>query len=250
MYSILLSTLFSIGRNQLTVIDAHCAIRLATSPITLNLIWRCTGSLASRLRRKSYTYIKPAVIAFSVLLVPILFTLFTVISFSWTAFEDSAQYPHNVKQYIYDMIMLLLPIIWPMYLDPAYGGWMPFFAAFFQWSLFLTWVVYTARHARDIIGEWKDKKQESTSLWNQPIAAIKLIWYDGAHHIHRSYANEPHIRHVIDPAHPWLNGFSIVSLLTSWAVGPIGILLETQHGYNFSYGQVCHACIFFPLEAE
>jgi hypothetical protein len=194
VYSILLSAFFSIGRNQLTVIDVFCAMRLTTSPITLNLVWWCVGSLASKLlRRQSYTRRKPAVIAFSILLVPIWFTLFTVVSFSWTAFKDSDQYLHDVPTYISTIIMLLLPISWPMYLNPTYGGWVLFLPAFLQWSLLLTWILYIARHVRDIKGEWDDKMQQYTPHWKRSICLLKLTWYGRAHHIHKGHAHEPQI---------------------------------------------------------
>jgi hypothetical protein len=184
VHSIMLSTLSSIGRSQLTIDDATCALRLTSSPITYNIVWWCVGSLYSKLRRReSHTRRKPFVIGFSVLLIPLWIILFNVIALSQTAFKDSNQYDHDGATYIDLLLTFFIPISSPLFLDPAYGGWVMFWPALFQWLLLLIWILYTVRHARDI-KEWKAKNDKPTSFWKRLKLIFKSIWYDGASHSH------------------------------------------------------------------
>jgi tryptophan-rich sensory protein len=184
VHSILLSTLSSIGRGQLTVGDAICAFRLTSSPITSNIVWWCVGSLYSKLRRReSHTRRKPFVIGFSVLLIPVWIVLFNVITLSRTAFKDSDRYGHGGSTYIIQLLGIFSPISSPLLLNPAGAGWVMFWPALLQWLLLVIWILYTVRHARDIL-EWKARNEKRTSFWKRLKLIFKSIWYVGASHNH------------------------------------------------------------------
>ena len=95
IYLVLLSTLLSIDRQQLSLFDAHSALLLSSSPLTIYLVVASIGDLFG-IRTGLYKRIKSYHLIISILggLVLLLWTgLSMTTSISTMAFKDSSCYP-------------------------------------------------------------------------------------------------------------------------------------------------------------
>ena len=160
IYPILLSTLLSINRQQLTTSDASFALLLSSSPLTVYLVAASIGDLCGihtglYKRIKSYRLITRALGA----LVLLLWTGLSMTSIvSTTAFKDSHCYTYTFT----DWLMYIVSII--MWFFQSVGGIM----VGVGWALVFPWFVFLAR-------KWSQLRTE-VKLYSEGVSKLRVLW--------------------------------------------------------------------------
>ena len=160
IYPILLSTLLSINRKQLSTDDAGFALRFSSSPLTVYLVAASIGDLCGirtglYKRIKSYPLITRALGA-SVLLLwtGLSMALFT----SNRAFKDSHCYTHTFT----DWLMYIANLITFFFM--SLGGTM----AGVGWAFIIPWFVFLARR-------WSQLRVE-VRLYSEGASRLRVLW--------------------------------------------------------------------------
>ena len=116
LYSILLSTLFSINRQQLSLFDANYALVVTLSPFAMYLVFSSIRDLLgfeTGLFKRVETH-RRIISFFGALLLPIWVGLRFTLSLSTTAFQDSEICGGpNFKAVLLECILLFLPLAGP-----------------------------------------------------------------------------------------------------------------------------------------
>ena len=116
LYSILLSTLFSVNRQQLSLFDANYALMVTSSPFTMYLVFSSICDLfgfETGLFKRVETH-RRVISFFGALLLPVWVGLRLTLSLSTTAFQDSKICGGpNFKAVLLDFILLFLPSTGP-----------------------------------------------------------------------------------------------------------------------------------------
>jgi hypothetical protein len=185
IYPILLSTLFSIGRNQLSLFDANLILNITSSPLTMyltisslsNLFWILVGLCKKPGPRKQiglYKQIKSHHLITSVLgtLVLLLwFALSVTIRMSGRAFIDSTLCQGSTfKDWLTDFLDFFLFSV----VLPGRAGLFPpiFFGEFFLLILARRWI--------QMLGKIQSYLARVPKAWRKfyaPWAFIKFLWY-------------------------------------------------------------------------
>ena len=117
LYSILLSTLLSIDRQQLSLFDANCALMVTSSPFTMYLVFSSICDLLgfeTGLFRRIQSH-RHIISAFGALLLPIWFGLRLTIRLSDKAFQDSGLCGDPTpKDLLLDFLLLFAPLTGPV----------------------------------------------------------------------------------------------------------------------------------------
>lgn len=117
LYSILLSTLFSIGRQQLSLFDANYALMVTSSPFTMYLVFSSICDLLgfeTGLFKRVGTHHR-IIATFGALLLPIWFGLRLTIRLSSKAFQDSELCGNPTpKDLLLDLLLLFVPLTGPI----------------------------------------------------------------------------------------------------------------------------------------
>ena len=115
-YSILLSTLFSIGRQQLSLFDANSALMVTSSPFMVYLVLSSIRDLLG-LETGLFKQVKihrRVISFFGALLLPVWVGLRLTLTLSATAFQDSKICGNTTfKAFLLDLILLFLPLTGP-----------------------------------------------------------------------------------------------------------------------------------------
>ena len=117
LYSILLSTLLSIDRQQLSLFDANYALMVTSSPFTMHLALSSICDLLgfeTGLFRQIQSH-RRIISAFGALLLPIWFGLRLTIRLSDKAFRDSELCGNPTpKDLLFDLLLLFAPLTGPV----------------------------------------------------------------------------------------------------------------------------------------
>ena len=156
-YAILLSTLSSVNRQQLSLFDANYALMVSSSPFAIYLVFSSIRSLlgfdTSLFKRvKSY----PRVIRFfGALLLPLWLGLRLTLRLSTKAFKDSGLCENPAfKDILLDLLLFFSPLT-----GPAGGAWV---------SLVLLIVFSLVTMIAVALGMYRSYPENSSDLWELP----------------------------------------------------------------------------------
>ena len=172
LYSILLSTLFSIDRQQLSFFDANYALTITSSPFAMYLVFSSICDLfgfETGLFKRVETH-RHIISFFGALLLPVWVGLRLTLSLSTTAFQESeiCGVP-NSKAVLLDFILLFLPLT-----GPFTGVWCILFGLIVVSlvAIFVGWfemLVGLLTRQEGVSGPWK----RLSGLW-APL--VKDVW--------------------------------------------------------------------------
>ena len=121
LYSILLSTLFSVGRQQLSLFDANYALIITSSPFAIYLVY---ASIRDLLGFETYLFkcirsYRRIISFFGALLLPLWLGLRFTLQLSTKAFKDSELCNNSTfEEFLLDVLLLFAPLT-----GPAGGVW-------------------------------------------------------------------------------------------------------------------------------
>ena len=125
LYSILLSTLFSVGRQQLSLFDANYALIITSSPFTIYLVYSSIRDLLgfeTHLFKCVQSY-RRIISLFGALLLPLWLGLRFTLRLSTKAFNDSELCSNSTfEDLLLDLLLLFAPLT-----GPAGGVWFVLF---------------------------------------------------------------------------------------------------------------------------
>ena len=165
-YPILLSTLLSIKRQQLSLLDVYFALLVSVSPLAVylsfasfcNLFGTRTG-LFNRIESNGFV-----ISAFGAFVPFLWIALSMVTGFSSSAFEDSACYPtQTFLEWLKATVLYLISGFL------SYGG-----ASLSALALFLPFLILLFRRRSQV---WADVKLSEAPKWRVPFTWVKYAWY-------------------------------------------------------------------------
>ena len=117
LYFILLSTFFSIGRQQLSLFDANYALMATSSPFTMYLVFssiRYLFGFKVSLSKRIGPH-RPIIFSLGVLLLPLWLGLRLTLRLSNKAFKDSELCSDpTFKDLLFDLLLLIIPLMGPV----------------------------------------------------------------------------------------------------------------------------------------
>jgi len=231
-YPILLSTLFSINRDQLSTTDASFALSLSSSPLTMYLVFASTCDLFG-IDTGLYKRIKShhSIIRILGALVLVIWTgLSMILKMSTTAFKGSSCDPGTFVDWLLDTLLYLALTI--MY--PGDGS---VFSALLSAGFITFWIGYAVGRRSQLRAEVK-LHSEGASWFRISCTWVKCSWYVPVD-VGPRLANLTPSRCVIDRNHKWYIYCLFAYLDISWAQRIVSLaILASQGEYVLSYGQV------------
>ncbi|TFK32695.1 hypothetical protein BDQ12DRAFT_707569 [Crucibulum laeve] len=237
VYPILISTAFSIGRKSLSLFDAHFAVAVTASPVSVYLAYSSLRDLfgCPNIFFRQITYGKNPIRIMGALLPVLWVTVNIVISFSDTAFMDSdlckgMTIPRWIEFQTVSNFLGVLDVMGrrDLWNDLEGRGGLGAVSLLSMWI----WALYLVRHREDIFEEFRIRRSQDFdriffTRWP------RLIW-----HIPMSAWN------VVTDCHPWMIFIIVVCLHWSWILG-----ITKGFSYNrdsLSYGQVLSIFSILP----
>ena len=168
IYSILLSTLLSINRQQLSVVDARFALFVSSSPLTVYIVVASISDLCG-INTGLYKRIKShrlIVRTLGALVLLLWIGLSMTVSLSSTAFQGSSCMVYTFPEWLYETVMFLIFSL----LTPGIAGPITFGA------LWVPWVVCLVRRRSQLKTDIK-LSSEGASKLSLPWTFLKCAWY-------------------------------------------------------------------------
>lgn len=240
VYPVLLATVASIGRSKLSIFEAHFAVAVSASPVTVYLAYMAFPELDGKrsLFRDLTKDTKNGVARWLAMILPILWlSLNLVISFHPTAFRNSylCKGMSFGRWFEFQLVSNFIGVLDVMGRRDLWND-LQGRGGLGAVSVGALWVsgVYLVRHREDIWEVFKERRSNLPSLhWGSSARLIHAIW---------KIIMIPW--EVILAAHSWLLLVIICCLHWSWIIGIVrGISLDQ---YEFSYGQALSAFSVAP----
>ena len=234
-YPILLATLLSINRRQLSTDDTRFALILSSSPLTVHLVVASIGDIFG-IQTGLYKQIKSHRLITRTLgaLVPLLWIgLSLTLTLSKSAFKDSSCAHRSLKNWLSSTIDFLVDSF-------VFPGAIGHFRFFFITPIILAipWLGCLARRWPRVTADGRLSSERSSKLYKL-WALMKCIWCVPVVII----ANWPNLtpsRGTIGHNHKWCVYYLFAYLDVSWAYQVIAFAIGVSgKGYVLSYGQVC-----------
>ena len=232
-YPILLSTLLSINRQQLSLFDASFALQLTSSPLTTYLvvasICDLCGFETNLYKRIKYNCI---IIRALAILVPFFWLgLSMTLTLSDSAFIDSGLCRGSTFR---DWLLHLLRFIW---VSVQFG-----FVPPLSWSFAILFVLFLVRRRSQLVADIRAYRGGASKPWKWlciPWAFAKCAWCVSVIVGHRFTESHSPSRFVVDRNHKWYTYSLFAYLDITWAYLVItSTVFATLEGYVLSYGQV------------
>ena len=169
-YPILLSTLLSINRDQLSTSDASFALLISSSPLTIYLVVTSVADLCG-VQTGLYKRIKSHRLIIRTLGVSLLLIwtgLSMTLSMSTSAFKDSSCYPETFLTWLLYISFFLASF----FMGP---GDLPLLPGI-GWAAFIPWFICLARRWSQVREDVK-LHSEGASKWRVFCTWVKCAWY-------------------------------------------------------------------------
>ena len=237
-YPILLSTLLSINRQQLSLLDAEFALTLSSSPLTIYLVFTSICDLCG-IQTGLYKRIKShrlVIRTFGALILLIWTGLSMACVMSTTAFKDSPCGSETLIDWLWATIMYFCN--W--YLHP--GGVGGPFSTVFLLIFCSTSVVLFGRRRSQVEADVK-LHSEGASGFRVFCTWVKFTWCVPVD-VGPRLANLMSSRCTIDRNHKWYTYYVFAYFDICWALRVISLaILASEDEYVLSYGQVRVPCL-------
>ena len=176
IYPILLSTLLSVKRGQLSMIDAQFAVAVSSSPLTVYLVVASIGDLIGT-KTHLYKQIKSnrlVIRALGAMVLPLWIALTMTISISTDAFKDSFCNDTGLKVWFTDLGWLLYSFL----LYPGLLGW--FSDIYTTTIIFPPVLFFLAKHWGQVVVGIRAYGKRISTPWRWLLAPwifVKCVWY-------------------------------------------------------------------------